>query len=236
KAYFTWFPHLIPVVSVRAGHYKLIRRWEPHRDYPNLVELYDLEADIGETNNLAAQMPRTVTELQTLIDEFIADTGALVPKENPAFRERAAATAKDPADGLVARQCQVSMNDGTLRVTATGRNPFLGTAQVRAEGPLRLRLRIRSEHEGTGSVQWKTAGQENFPEQGQRVTFPVATGDDWQDLHVDLPIEGRAAILRLYLPADAGPVDLQRIEYIAAQSGRTIKTWGFTAAQHPSDR
>lgn len=236
EAYFTWFPHLIPAVSVRAGDYKLIRRWESHRDYPDVVELYDLEADIGETNNLAAQMPQKVAELQRLIDEFIADTGALVPRENPAFREEPATptpVAADSADGLVARQCRVSIDGGVLRVTASGRNPFLGTAQVRAEGPLTLKLRIRSQQAGTGSVQWKTAGQKDFPAEGQRVTFDVAAVADWQDVQVELPIAGRAAILRLYLPAEAGPVDVQRIEYIEARSGKNVKTWDFGADWQP---
>jgi arylsulfatase A-like enzyme len=237
EAYFTWFPHLIPAVSVRAGDYKLIRRWEPHRDYPDMVELYDLQTDIGETNNLAAQMPEKVAELQSHIDEFIADTGALVPKENPAYRRQpSAATAAGPADGLVARQCAISIVDSALRVTAAGKSPFLGTAQVRAPGPLKLTLRIRSRHAGTGSVQWKTAGQKDFPPQGQRATFDVAATDDWQDVRVDLPIEGRAAILRLYLPAEAGPLDIQRIEYVDARSERNVKTWDFAAAGQPANQ
>jgi arylsulfatase A-like enzyme len=237
EAYFTWFPHLIPAVSVRAGDYKLISRWEPHRDYPDLVELYDLRTDIGETTNLAPQMPEKVAELQKLIDDFIVETGALVPKQNPSFRRQPAAAAPaDPMDGLVARQSRIMLQEGALRVTATGRNPFLGTAQVRAAGPLTLRLRVRSQRAGTGSVQWKTAGQEDFPAQGQRVTFTVAAADDWQDVQVDLPIEGRTAVIRLYLPADAGPVDLQRIEYSSTRTGDTIRTWDFAATRQPASR
>ena len=52
-AYFTWFPHLIPAVSVRQGDWKLIRRFEPHPQYPEVRELYNLREDLGETKNLA---------------------------------------------------------------------------------------------------------------------------------------------------------------------------------------
>ena len=85
KAYFTWFPHLVGAVSVRQGNYKLIRRFEPHPKYPEVVELYDLEKDIGETRNLAGKMPEKVKELQVLIDGFVKETGALHPKPNPNY-------------------------------------------------------------------------------------------------------------------------------------------------------
>jgi arylsulfatase A-like enzyme len=105
EAYFTWFPHLVPAVSVRAGDFKLIRRWEPHPQYPQLRELYNLKDDIGETNNLAAAMPAKVTELEALIDRFIAETGALAPKPNPAYDEqRATPRTGDRTDSENSRQ------------------------------------------------------------------------------------------------------------------------------------
>ena len=85
KAYFTWFPHLVGAASVRQGDYKLIRRFEPHPKYPELIELYDLEKDIGETRNLAGKMPEKVKELQALIDGFVKETGALHPRPNPNY-------------------------------------------------------------------------------------------------------------------------------------------------------
>lgn len=85
EAYFTWFPHIIPAVSVRQGDWKLIRRFEPHPDYPELLELYNLSEDLGETHNLAHQTPDKVHELDALIDRFVQETGALAPKPNPAY-------------------------------------------------------------------------------------------------------------------------------------------------------
>ena len=96
KAYFTWFPHLKGAVSVRQGDYKLIRRFEPSEKYPDLVELYDLKNDIGESRNLAGKMPEKVEELQSLIDGFVKKTGALYPKPNPAYNPNAKPTASKP--------------------------------------------------------------------------------------------------------------------------------------------
>jgi len=96
QAYFTWFPHLVPAVSVRQGDWKLIRRFEPHPKYPETVELYNLKNDVGETRNLAGNMPKKVDEFQALIDVFVKETGALYPKSNPAYNPNAKPTASKP--------------------------------------------------------------------------------------------------------------------------------------------
>lgn len=89
--YLTWFPHLIPATSVRQSDFKLIRRFELHRLYPETVELYNLKEDIGETKNLTTKMPEKVQELQGVIDPFIKETGALSSNTNPKFDPKAAA-------------------------------------------------------------------------------------------------------------------------------------------------
>jgi hypothetical protein len=227
-AYFTWFPHLIPAVSVRQGDWKLIRRFEPHPDYPDLLELYDLKGDIGETNNLAEKMPDKVAKLNALIDGFVRDTGALVPRPNPAYNPRLASRSpRGPTAGLVPKMCKISLEGGVLRVEADGRTPFLGTAQVRHAGPMTLALRARTPSGGRGKVQWKTVDQEDFPADGQAVEFTLPAGDDWQEVTIDLPVEGTTAIVRLYLPAAESPVEIESIEYRAAGSGRRVRAWSF---------
>ena len=227
-AYFTWFPHIVPAVSVRQGDWKLIRRFEPHRDYPDLHELYNLKNDVGETDNLAAKTPDKVAALDALIDRFIEETGALAPKPNPAYNPRLAAAAKEPTAGLVPKMCEMTLVEGALRVEADGRTPFLGTAQVKLAGPLTLKMRLRGKG-GAGKVRWKTANQEAFPEQGQAVEFTLAAGDEWREVALELPVKGRTGIVRLYLPMNQGPVEIQSIEFI----GKDDKTqaWNFSAKE-----
>jgi arylsulfatase A-like enzyme len=229
-AYFTWFPHLIPAVSVRQGDWKLIRRFEPHPEYPALLELYNLKDDVGETGNLAEKMPDRVAKLNALIDGFINDTGALAPKPNPTYVPGLAAqTPRGPAAGLVPKMCKIALADGALRVEADGRTPFLGTAQVKHAGPMTLELRARTTAGGRGKVQWKTEDQESFPADGQVVEFTLPAGDDWHDVTIDLPVQGRAAIVRLYLPAAESPVAIESIEFRAAGSERRVRAWDFRA-------
>ena len=88
QAYFTW--HSTRFVSVRQGDWKLIRTIRPTPDgKPQGVhELYNLKDDLGETTNLVRENKAKVAELSALIDGFVKDTGALYPKQNPAYRPK----------------------------------------------------------------------------------------------------------------------------------------------------
>jgi arylsulfatase A-like enzyme len=232
-AYFTWFPHLVPGVAVRRGDWKLIRRFEPRpQDYEGLFELFNLKDDLSETKNLAAQMPEKVKELDALIDAFVKDTGALYPQPNPAYKPQAVAAAAaaapkaDPAQGLVAKFCRMTVAGGALRVEAEGKSPFLGTAQVKGTGPLTLQLRARAAAGGPGKAQWTTGEQTDFNAPGQTAEFALKPGAAWQDLSVALPIQGEPRIVRLYLPADKGLVEVQSIRYLNA-AGKPVRAWSF---------
>lgn len=97
--YFNYFPHggpgKPPGVTVRAGDWKLIRWFETGGKFPEKYELYNLRDDLGEKKNLGGQMPDKVRELDTMIDQFLADTKAAFPRPNPAYRPGAAA--EEPA-------------------------------------------------------------------------------------------------------------------------------------------
>ncbi len=220
EAYFTWFPHLIPAVSVRAGDWKLIRRWESHPSYPELYELYNLKDDIGETENLAAVMPEKVQELNVLIEKFIKDTGALAPKPNPAY--------KGPVldAGLVPKSCAAEVVPGAYRVKADGQGePFIGNAQVRFSGAIKFNLRARSERGGEIVLRWVnmkgTAGFTDNPS----VTLQLPPGNQWHDLEAEIPVDGVSRIIRLYLPADKSPVEIESLRF-TSESGE-VKAWSF---------
>jgi len=244
-AYFIWFPHLVPGVSVRRGDWKLIRRFEERpAEYAGTRELFNLRDDLGETTNLAEKHPERVRELDALIDRFLAETGALTPQPNPTYRAEAApgaatrpagirpapgraADAADPLAGLVARSCETRVADGVLTVAGSGRSPFLGTAAVRGEGPLKLRLRIRSAAGGVGRVQWSTQDQSEFPREGPSVEFSLAAGETWQELSLDVPIAGTPKVVRLYLPAEAAPVELDAIRWLRPDGEHLLREWDF---------
>lgn len=68
------------------GDWKLIRVWCDGPNQTDRFELYNLVEDIGETRDLSAKYPARVREMSKLIERFLADTHATVPKPNPAYR------------------------------------------------------------------------------------------------------------------------------------------------------
>jgi len=85
------FPHyhslgLGPQGAIREGRYKLIE-WYEKSAYgePGALELYDLELDPGEQNNLAASMPDLASKLSGRLRSWRKHVGAQEMKKNPAF-------------------------------------------------------------------------------------------------------------------------------------------------------
>jgi len=65
--------------AVRLGKYKLVHKWTA--DHPASWELYDMEADRTEMNNLAPSMPEKVAELDLLYEEW-ASGHQVIPWED----------------------------------------------------------------------------------------------------------------------------------------------------------
>ena len=72
-----------PGSAIRLGNWKLIQYFEN-----NDIELYNLEEDISEKNNLAESNPEKVKELLSILEDWREKTNAPVPTElNPQYRQ-----------------------------------------------------------------------------------------------------------------------------------------------------
>ena len=84
-ALFWHYPHYHPggarpYSAVRQGNFKLIEFLEDQR-----LELYDLDEDIGETNNLVEVLPEITNELYDRLVTWRGETGAQMPTTNPNY-------------------------------------------------------------------------------------------------------------------------------------------------------
>jgi arylsulfatase A-like enzyme len=96
KAIFQYFPHspgvpdwLPPAVSVHRGDWKLIRIFHGGEKGAHRHLLFNLRDDLGEQNNLAGKEPQRVQAMDLLVEQFLAETKAVVPVPNPAFNSAA---------------------------------------------------------------------------------------------------------------------------------------------------
>jgi len=77
------YPHYsnqggMPGGAVRMGRYKLIERFEDGR-----TQLYDLESDVGERNDLAAKLPEQVAKMRTQLHAWYKEVDAKFLEAKP---------------------------------------------------------------------------------------------------------------------------------------------------------
>ncbi|MCC6353131.1 MAG: sulfatase [Verrucomicrobiae bacterium] len=193
-AVFQYFPHnpgvpdwLPPAVSAHRGDWKLIRIFHGGDGGEHRHMLFNLRDDLGEKNNLAAQRPEMVAELDGLIEKFLADTGAVVPIPNPAFdpakyrpelegkqKPKGAATQASPGGWQASKDAQLTERDGALHIRATGGDAWISTRDLPAgaKGPFTVRLRLKSTAGGTGVVYFIGGPKGNFKKEDS-VSFPM---------------------------------------------------------------
>lgn len=229
---FCHFPHgseaqsshmdgVYPGTYVRKGDWKLIRFYARNGDGSDLLELYNLATDPGETRNLAQEKPELATELNGLIGEFLKDTEAVIPVLNPNYG-RAVVAKEEPLAGWKNRNCAAAIKDGILTANGTGPAPFLGVG-AGLPGPAKVSFRIKSASGGEGHV-------ELMPKAVAKTKEPLkfgyhSTGGEWQDVSVKLPARDGAAILRIYLPHPTEAVSFDWVE-IQPEGGKPQR-WDF---------
>lgn len=89
EAIFWHYPHYSnqggkPGGAVRQGDYKLIEFYEDGR-----LELYNVREDIGETRDLAGEMPDKAAELHRRLQDWRRAVNARMPVPNPAYGQPA---------------------------------------------------------------------------------------------------------------------------------------------------
>lgn len=84
---FWHFPHYgnqggLPGAAMRDGKWKFIRRYED-----NSLELYNLEKDLGEENNLVKQEAERARRMNRRLDDWLESVDARFPAPNPNYRK-----------------------------------------------------------------------------------------------------------------------------------------------------
>ena len=110
------------------------------------------------------------------------------------------------------------MKDGIVRITKLTDTSFLGFSAAKISGPCTVKVRIKSGA-GASHFDWLPGGAQ---EKAQSVPFTLS-GGDWQEVSIALPSTGPLGIVRLYLPKQEQPIEIDWIE-IAPQAGAPTRT------------
>lgn len=74
------YHHSRPAGAIRVGNWKLIEFFDD-----GSLELYNLADDLGESKNMADNMPEKTRELSRRLKKWRQEIGAAMPMENPAY-------------------------------------------------------------------------------------------------------------------------------------------------------
>ncbi len=244
---FQYFPHnpavpdwLPPAVTIHRGDWKLIRIFHGGDSGAHRYMLFNLREDIGERQDLSSQRADLVRELDAMIEQFLQRTQAVTPQPNPAFdpakydpamegkskrkdAQPKSAQNNDPSDpalqGWKARNCVASVSDGKLALRKVTSASFLGFAAGKHGAASSVKLRIRAAA-GQAHVDWLPGGAGS--KEVHEVSYQVK-GDGWEEVTVELPAQDSLGVVRVYLPAQAQPVEIDWIE-IASARAKTTRT------------
>lgn len=246
---FTYFPHSPPIpewmpasVSVHHGDWKLIRIFYGGTDGQHRYKLYNLRNDIGEQQNLAPDRPDQVKELDALIENFLAETDAVLPLPNPNFdaakyqpelegqaKLRGGVStpkkrrASKPVQGwLPEGTTKLAGKDGILVVTSTGPDPHISytLAQKAPIQPLTLKFTMASKSSGDGQVFWREQGSQPSFVADQSKAFAVKHDGEPHDYRIGFLPENAVSGIRIDPSNGRGLITLSNIRLVT--DGGTI--------------
>jgi len=107
-------------------------------------------------------------------------------------------------------------------VRGTSGQPFLGFSAGRGKGPATVRFRARAATAGPGKIEGLSGADQSS---AQTLPFELK-GGDWQTLAFDVPASFPLGILRLYLPAQSQPVEVDWVE-LKLPADTKPRRWNF---------
>jgi arylsulfatase A-like enzyme len=248
NAIFSYFPHvtpkvpdwLTPAIAVHSGDWKLIRLFYQGECGAHDYLLYNLADDIAEAQNLAAAYPEKTAELDQMIEQYLANTDAVIPVLNPDFdpahyhpeRIGVPVTSKKPfaskkekssVDGWKADgTASLIQGDGTLIVNSTGNDPrcIYSWEKTVSGGPFTVSARMKFLAAGGFRVYY------TVPYRRENSAFSETIADgQWREIQMVLQVNTFSS-LRLDPAGTPGTVMIDWIR-IDNAAGNPVQRWDF---------
>ena len=206
-------------ISMREGPWRLYKFYFDGVDREHRYELYNLDTDIGETKNLADEMPERVKEMVAKLDAHAEEAGILLPRLNTDY-------AGNVADAWVgSADTEISVADKILSIQANGASPSVETYYTPnvLDTTFLLEFEMKSESSGAGSISWKPGGENDYTEQNS-TPFETIHDGNWHKYSVKMPLKGRLNVLRIAPSGGPGEIELRNIKLVT-EDGYYIRDW-----------
>jgi hypothetical protein len=121
------------------------------------------------------------------------------------------------AGWVAANDCRAEAAGGVLKVACTGVDPYVVGPAIKVDGPVILRLRMKSSAAGAGRIFWATDKAPHFAEE-RAAGFDINHDGQWHDYAVALDASGTITKIRIDPAAAPGTIEIERMELERAQA------------------
>ncbi|NNE92663.1 MAG: sulfatase [Verrucomicrobiales bacterium] len=229
RAIFSHFPHstgvpdtLPPSITMHRENWKLIRLFHHSPDQSHEHRLFNLENDIREKSNVAEKNPDVLKSMIADLDQFLADTKAVFPTPNPAYRPEI------PGGWSSSKDCNLRTDDGSLQASSTGNDPHFHTQLGKKPippGEVKVRVRIKTTGKGNLEIRWQEKGVAPSFHRDRMVGIPLPSGNDWEVLEFKFNPEKSVTAIRFDPGNSPGKTRFDSIQIFV--DGKAAREWDF---------
>jgi len=208
-----------PNISMRQGPWRFYKFYFDGPNREHRYELYNLEEDISETNNLAEEMPDKVEEMRALLDAHAEEAEILLPRLNQNYAGNVADAWRGSEDS------RVSVSDKVLQITSTGQEPWVETVFTPnvSDATFLFEFEMKSDSKGMGVLSWKEAGDKEY--MAENITPLEALHDGgWHMYSLEMPLGKVLNTIRIQPSEGAGEVAIRNIELVTSE-GYYLRDW-----------
>jgi hypothetical protein len=208
-----------PNISMRQGPWRLYKFYFDGPNREHRMELYNLDEDIGETNNLAEAMPERVAEMVAQLDAHAEEAEILLPRLNVNYAGNVADVWAGSED------TEIFVAEKILRIKSTGTQPSVETNSTPnvSDATFALTFEMKSSGKGDGLMSWKVSGNKEYLEENT-TPFESMHDGEWHSYKVDMPLKGRLSHIRIQPSGSPGDIEIKNIVLVNAD-GYYIRDW-----------
>jgi len=219
-----------PNISMRHGPWRFYKFFFDGLDRGHRYELYNLEKDIGETRNLAEEMPDKVKEMLSQLEAHAEEAAILEPQLNLDYGGNVADAWQGSEDA------RISVSDKVLFIESTGNAPSVETVFTPNvfDTTFLFKFEMKSNSSGQGLLFWKDQNDSDYkkymdpdyvPTENMNVS-PIAANHDgsWHQYSIEMLLVGRLKTIGLQPSAGDGVIEIRNME-LTTQEGYYIRDW-----------
>ncbi|MFY0651763.1 MAG: sulfatase [Cyclobacteriaceae bacterium] len=205
-------------ISMREGPWRLYKFYFDGPNQEHRFELYNLDDDIGEKNDLSRSMPEKVTEMAAKLDAHAEEAKILLPQKNENY-------AGNVADAWIGSEdTKISVANQSIRIESTGDNPSIETIYTpNISGKYKLNFEMKSNSTGDASISWRTNRDKDYPAENT-AGFDAIHDGEWQQYSVELSLEQTLGKFKISPSSSVGNIEIRNVE-LTTLDGYYIRDW-----------